>query len=493
MQSPTDTQTEIYFADFFKVQPETLDEYGAFDVSLINDLPLFVDPFLLFNSEREVYQGLHEQMIDYVRFLRDKAVAGQINEGLLASWFMFPEVKQNWLGFSESGNAGSGLGSGFAHALHHNLNKLFTDFGQERVTEGSHLEKLTLIESGVGRDNISDFCTNLIKAFLLDYTQTFAQQHISSIFRRNVAVQRVRFNYATQVWESKNFDLPWDGHDYVLLTPKNMLTKDENWINRNGLIQRYNDIVDSVSDSQLRAQINNYFSTILPQDYGRKEVLEAREGVVRRFPELIEHYIRYKEDRGEEAEAYSDRKVAESEQLYVAQVRDFVEGLRASTRFYEWTGNTYDEARQRIMFLKDMIENKGGHRLFYADGKPVRNEKDLQLLFRLTWFATLSDVSSEVNDGRGPVDFKISRGHLDKSLVEFKLASNSKLKRNLEKQVEIYKAASDASNALKVILFFTQEQHAKVAGTLRQLSLEKSNDVILIDGRADNKPSGSEA
>lgn len=493
MQSLTDTQTEIYFTDFFKVQPEILEEYGAFNVSLINDLPLFVDPFLLFNSEREVYQRLHEQMINYVRFLRDKTVAGHIDEGLLASWFMFPEVKQNWLGFSESGNSGSGLGSGFAHALHRNLNELFTNFGQELVTEGSHLEKLTLIESGVGRDNISDFCTNLIKEFLLDYTQAFAQQHIRSEFRRNVAVEKVRFNYTTQVWESKNFDLPWDGNDYVLLTPKSILTKDENWINRNGLIQRYSDIVDSVPDSQLRAQINNYFSTILPQDYGRKEVLEARKGVVRQFPELIEHYIRYKEERGEEAEAYSDRKVAESEQLYIAQVRDFVEGLSASTRFYEWTGSTREEAHQRVMYLKDVIENKGGHRLFYANGKPIRKEKDLQLLFRLTWFASPSDVSSEVNDGRGPVDFKISRGSLDKSLVEFKLASNTNLARNLENQVEIYKAASDAPHALKVILYFTQEQQAKVSGVLRKLGLEKSKDIVLIDGSADNKPSGSKA
>jgi hypothetical protein len=118
------------------------------------------------------------------------------------------------------------------------------------------------------------------------------------------------------------------------------------------------------------------------------------------------------------------------------------------------------------MFLKDVIENKGGHRLFYADGKPIRREKDLQLLFRLTWFASPSDVSSEVNDERGSVDFKISRGSIDKSLVEFKLASNTQLQRNLENQVEIYKAASDTPNALKVILFFNQVQQAKVSGIL---------------------------
>jgi hypothetical protein len=493
MQPSIEAPAQIYFTDFFEVPPEVLEEYGAFNISLINDLPLFIDPFLLFNSEKEEYQRLHEQIIQYVRFLRDKSVAGGIDEGLLKSWFMFSEVKQNWLGFSESGNAGSGLGPEFARALYRNLNEFFTDFGQESVTEGSHLEKLTLIETGVGRDNVSDFTTNLIKRYLLDYTQAFAQQHIRPEFRRCVAVEKVQFNYTTQVWESRSFDLPWDGEDYVLLTPKDILTKDENWINRKGLIQRYDDIVESVFDDQLRAQINNYFSSILPEDYSPKEEQKARGNVIRRFPELIEYYIRYKEERGEEAEAYSDMKVAESERLYINQVRNFVGHLLASTNFYAQAGNTHEEARRRVMFLKDVIENKGGHRLFYADGKPIRREKDLHLLFRLTWFASPSDVSSEVNDGRGPVDFKISRGSIDKSLVEFKLASNTQLQRNLENQVEIYKAASDTANALKVILFFNQEQQAKVSGILRQLNLEKSEDIILIDGCADNKPSGSKA
>src|SRR5215211_1506182 len=123
---------DIYFTDFFQVPPETLEEYGAFKVSLINDLPLFVDPFLLFNSEKEEYQRLHDQIINYLMFLRDKSAAGDINEGLLKGWFTFPEVRQNWLGYSESGNAGSGLGPEFARALNRNLNTFFTNFGQER-------------------------------------------------------------------------------------------------------------------------------------------------------------------------------------------------------------------------------------------------------------------------------------------------------------------------------------------------------------------------
>jgi hypothetical protein len=40
--------------------------------------------------------------------------------------------------------------------------------------------------------------------------------------------------------------------------------------------------------------------------------------------------------------------------------------------------------------------------------------------------------------------FQISRGAADKTIVEMKLAKNTQLKRNLERQIEIYKKASDA-------------------------------------------------
>jgi hypothetical protein len=92
-------------------------------------------------------------------------------------------------------------------------------------------------------------------------------------------------------------------------------------------------------------------------------------------------------------------------------------------------------------FLKDVIENKDGHRIFYDGDEPARSEADLRILFRLTWFGTPSDVSREVNDLRGPADFKVSRGAEDKTIVEFKLASNKKLAQNLMKQPEVYKRA----------------------------------------------------
>jgi hypothetical protein len=69
---------------FFDIQPRLLYKYGAFNVSLVSDLPLFIDPFLLFNSKKPEYQKLHAEIIKYLRFLRDKSIAGNVDPGLIA-------------------------------------------------------------------------------------------------------------------------------------------------------------------------------------------------------------------------------------------------------------------------------------------------------------------------------------------------------------------------------------------------------------------------
>ena len=480
----------VHFSDVFAIPPDALEDYGCFNVSLINDLPLFIDPFLLFNSDKPRYQELHADMIRYLRFLRDRAAERSIDQGLLRTWFTFSEVKQNWLGYSLMGNEGRGLGMSFARALSRNLT-VFKNFGDEEITKGSHLEKLCLVHSGIGRDNISDFTTNLIKAFLLSYTEHFAKEHIAPIHRAPFAVQKVRFNYETRTWTTERFELPRLGDDYVILTPKDILTKDDCWISRNNLLDDCLTICNSVPNEQLRAQLNGYFRRVLPENAKLKERRKASARVIERFPVLIDYYIRYREDHGEAAVATSDRRVSQSESMFVRGVNIVTGILATDTGFYQLSGNTKEEARERVEFLKDVIENKGGHRIFYVGDRPIRREADLHILYRLVWCGTLADVSREVNDGRGPADFKVSLGAMDKTIVEFKLASNRQLKRNLARQVEIYQKASDAKGKLKVILFFSDQELDKVHGILDDLGLRDDPDIILIDGGADNKPSAS--
>lgn len=489
---PSGALVRIYFSDFFDVAPEVLEEYGAFNISLIKDLPLFIDPFLLFDSEEAHYQSLHDEIIRYLKFLRDVSSDESISAGLLDNWFRFSEVKQNWLGFSKTGNNGSGLGTDFASSLRRNLHCVFGDFGSESITRGSHLEKLCLFGNGVGRDHISDLTTNLIKKFLLEYTQAFGQAHIRPEFRRDFPIDKVTFDYEKRRWMRATYNLPILGNDFVLLTPKDILTKDEAWINRGDLLNRLKEVYTALPDGQLRAQIEAYFMTRLTEDAGKEAHRDAAVATVEKYPVLIDYFIRLKEDCGEEAHRLSGLKVQETQEQFVEQLRALVSLHLEGTEFYS-LGDSYNESLRRVQFLKDVIENKDGYRLFYLKGKPVKREEDLQIMYRLTWFAAPHDVNREVNNGRGSVDFKVSHGNTDKTLIEFKLASNNKLKRNLEKQVDIYKAANNTQKSITVIMHFSHSELQKVLRYLEDLSLSTAENIILIDASQDNKPSASVA
>jgi len=494
MTSPTAPSTaRIYFTDFFKVSEDNLKRYGAFNVSCVVDLPLFIDPFLLFTSRKSDYQKLHEQIIGYLRFLRDKSAAGQIDEGLLKAWYSFHEVSQNRLGFCESGSRGSGLGLGFASALNENLHKIFSDFGEEKVTKGSHLEKLVLIKEGVGRDNISDFTTNLIKGYLLGYTEKFAVKHIAPEKLREVMVPRVRFNYEVEVWEDGKYTLPWLHDDYVLLTPEDMLTQDDTWINKEDLRLDFSHIREAIDNDAPRAQINEYFRRMLPRLYTKKEERQAVEKTLLQFPALIDYYIREKEEHGDEAVRRAAERVSEVRSRFVYNPAPFVHILSTKSKFYELAGTTLEETKRKIEFLKHIIENQDGYRIFYLNKEPIQRESDLHILFKLVWEGSPSSVDPEVNAGRGPVDFKISRGAYDKTLVEFKLASNPQLERNLENQVSIYEKAHQTTQSYKVILFFSAREEVKVKKILQRLKAPQGAGIILIDATRDNKPSASKA
>lgn len=162
----------------------------------------------------------------------------------------------------------------------------------------------------------------------------------------------------------------------MLLTPKDILTKDEAWINRPDLINRFTDIADALPDSVLRAQINDYLARVLPEDPDatKKEIREAITRVIERFPQVLDYYIRDKEDHGEEAVSVSKSRVRIVEARFVKHVRQFVRDYLDSGGFYQLPANTYQEALRRLMFLKDVIENKGGHRIFYLDGQPIERE-----------------------------------------------------------------------------------------------------------------------
>ena len=118
----------------------------------------------------------------------------KINDPLIKEFFCFHEIKQNFLGVSKSGNKGKGLGVGFAENLFMSIKDIFNS----PTKESYHFEKIYLLKDGIGKDKISDFLTNIIKKFLLEFTETFAKNYLKPTKTENFMIEKVIFDYSKQ-------------------------------------------------------------------------------------------------------------------------------------------------------------------------------------------------------------------------------------------------------------------------------------------------------
>ena len=222
-------ELDLYFTDYFEVEPTVLEDYGAFDISVWSRICRCSSTHSCSSMAAiPSHQQLHQQILDYLLFLRDRAAEEDLDPRLIDT--LVPvQGGQTELARLHSVQATKAQASIEYRQvrLHSALGEIFADFGNETVTRGTHLEKLCLIREGVGRDNISDFTTNLIKGFLCEYTQTFARERIFPEYCQEFAVRRARFDYGTaHMGDSETYYLPSLRGDFVLLTPMDILTRD---------------------------------------------------------------------------------------------------------------------------------------------------------------------------------------------------------------------------------------------------------------------------
>lgn len=471
-----------FFSDFFEISEDLIEEYGTFNISLVSDLPLFIDPFLLFNSKKEEYINLHEQIIEYLIFLRNKSVSQRLTKGLVDDWYRFPEVKQNWFGYSKTSNKGSGLGPKFANALNSNF-RILSKFGEEEVS-ASHFEKLTLINSGVGRDNISDFTTNLIKEFLLNYTQDFARKHLPKRFRETHVITKVRFNYKTESWEQDSFELPTYDDNYVILTPNDILTKDETWINRGELLKKFRKITDAIPNVALRDKLTNYFekrlSEIVEEDKEAtaKDKTRAANETILEYPEILDYFVRDKEENGDEAQSSSSLKVMESKLLYLKHFSKLGWRLQKTTDFYKIKENSFEQTLRKINILRDAVENGGGNETFYFENKPIEDEDNLSILFRITWKANEHKIDKENTFAEVITSWKSSKRKLK---IVLKLSTNSQIRKTLEKLRDVYKEDSVEQEYILVLIHYSEGELNDIKFVLKAMNMSEHKNIIFIN------------
>lgn len=497
----------MYFSDRFEVDAKTVEDYGAVDISLVCDVPLFIDPMLIFNSNNSEYQKLHQEMIRFFSFLYAKSKEG-LSPKEISAWFNFSEVPNNWLGYSLVGNKGVALGENYATFLYENIAFAIEN---NSVSKGKHIEKAMLLYDGSGKDKISDLTVNLIKRFLCEYTQEFANRYIDSDFCETFFVDRAYFNYDTESFVSEEYHLPYvfnihGRKEYVLLTPSNILREDEPSINRRDFFDSHEKIRASIENDDLRAYVNNYIAKAVAnymtqQKRNRKKPSEktihkiekdAFKEVVARYPILYDYYVALQENNTMAIRQKSFEEFSEQHTLFIDSAKRLIALYDEEQSDYMQPLTAREEAKRRIKYFKHIIEDCDGYKNLYVNGKRISKESDLQRLFQFVWYGTGYKLDAEANNGRGQADFIVSKGSKNQNIVEFKLASNSRLSHVFE-QVKIYEVANQSENSLIVIFYFSEAEHQKTMAMIQAACLEDEigKSIYIVDCREDNKKSAS--
>lgn len=457
-----------FFSEHFWITKESMDQYWAMDIVINHDNPLFIDPFLLYASKKKIFRKRHENIIEYLSYLKDKSMESLTTQEL-KQYYCFSEVWNNQLWYSAWWH-GKWLWVWFADILKKNLHNLF----YLEWPKNPHLETLCIVVEHVWKDKISDFVVNLLLWDLAEYTEKFIKKKkVSKSLTEEITIDRAVFDYDLQLRTPKTYRLPIYDWNFILLTPKSILRQDENRINSNDLLKFTRFLPKNKENDQLRMEINTIrASELFTQEEKRKETRE----IISRNPQIIWSYVKTKEVNIKEAieDAIQDRKVFD----------EVVENYKwLSKTLWSWFDKkpelwSFNEAIRLVSYFKDVIENKDWRKLFYIDKSKQLKESYIQLMFKFTFIDTWYDINAEASNWRWPVDFKVSMWAQDKTLIEFKKGSNSKLKDNLLNQTKAYQKANDDAECIKVVFCYTEKEIWKVE---KIVSTNKIENVIIVD------------
>jgi hypothetical protein len=196
------------------IRPRITDYYGVhksqsdldFAIQFFDeDLPLYVDPFLLWKSPSQQDQALHTAMtisFNYLNFLTKKGrTADALNTLMNIS-----ECQEVGLGVSKT-RRGVRISAQQAQDV---LN-LFSDIQEYSQFGFTHFETIQLYISGISKDRISDIACNYLKSFLIDYTIEQCEMH-------EIPIEGVILD---SVYNYKSNSLDKDVKVYLPINPKN--------------------------------------------------------------------------------------------------------------------------------------------------------------------------------------------------------------------------------------------------------------------------------
>jgi hypothetical protein len=265
-----------------------IQDVSQFEVDFViprvgKDLPLGIDPFLLYKSRDPGFQNLHSLILATFT-LGVQAVRNQ-NLSEARRLLRFPEVPEIGLGYTQKGKQGAGVGNFLSELIIESLIE-----SQPLLDRGiRHIEEMQLVSVGIGPDRISDIAANILKEYLVNYT--YEQCQLWKIpLHSGVPVNHI-FDLKTQDWYDGYFDLPVSPYDGspIIFVPRRIV-RTLPWINYDDFFKM--EFASYLRAKRVRGRLQREKST------SSERVLLDKEEVIqiaRKEIQRIERFVKMKE------------------------------------------------------------------------------------------------------------------------------------------------------------------------------------------------------
>lgn len=213
------------------IRPRLTDHYGvlvsqaAVDFAipfLDEDIPLFVDPFLLWKSPSQQDQSLHTAIVNSFNNLGHRWKTGD-KENAKRILISSSECDEVGLGLSHTKH-GQRIGASAAESIL----SLFDDIPEYNKHGFVHFEEIQMFVDQIARDRISDITCSFVKSFLIDFT-------IDACYRYSIPVEDVSlpvYDYRQNDFANERTTLPVSPEDKkpIIFVPKRWLRRIQ-WLN----------------------------------------------------------------------------------------------------------------------------------------------------------------------------------------------------------------------------------------------------------------------
>lgn len=287
------------------------------------DVPVCIDPFLLFKSRNPEFRRLHQQLIDAFNAGIDAVKRGSLGEARALP--DFPEESAIGFGYTKKGKGGSGVGRYMAGLI---VDTVASSPGlQERGIR--HVEEMQLLATGIGPDRVSDIAANLLKQFLIEYTQRQAAIWQIPVWT-GVPIHHV-YDHETSEWVDTHADLPVDSTDGspILLVPRR-LVRQLPWINYDDFLKtEFNAYLSARRATVPRAAVKHD----KPGPYSKPDVISATRSDIA----MVERYVHTREQRADDARPdtnYIDEDSCRQAKVLAEKLRAMAPG-RGDARAYQ--------------------------------------------------------------------------------------------------------------------------------------------------------------